>query len=272
MKRALYLSDKLDINIQIDGPSLLISIANKAPRRVPFGLLDRVYILGDFRISSEIICAFGQYNIPVLFFKDEKTPIGIMMSLENNSSLFNIRLIKALFDFERRILLNNWYKSMKRRCELILIKSYVPNLLDVFSSRGIQEEDVEVIIEHITQPLDRNYFAKIMSFLRAIHYDLVVSKVKNCNLDVHLGIKNSRIDFGLVKDICEITDTLIVSIVVDILRSKNGYDKLMTVSKVLTSEVRKTLIEKYESRRNYISFEIDIVIESLFRHLREISV
>lgn len=269
MKKSLYLGYEPELKIDIDGPSLLIRKSFYSPIRLPFRILERVYIRYDANIGLDLLFALLENNIPVVFISKEICGYFVL-PLRRSQSGFNERLKNALYFYEWRRQLVNWFVSSKRKNELIFIRRYAPLLFDLLAKRGYKKEDFDTIIKSLTSSISVEYYEKILRYLYTIHSSLVLAKIMEYGLDPQMGIVNRMKEFGLVNDISDITMPDLLSIIVDIVQSPKGMDTIKPDIGVITSGVMKYLTDKYESRRESIQFDIESTLGSLFEFLREI--
>lgn len=265
MKRTLYLvENKERIVVQRDGPSFLITLKNKAPRRVPVRLIDKVVVVGNIRLDSETITLCAEHQIPVLFIDKTNNEKAILLP-------YNHKLPKY-YKAQRVMLQSNetlrrYKKWIKTRITIARVET-LKALFKAFNiSYDIGEGNYEFIINKIRENKPGWSLIKdiVMNFIRAV----IAGRIIKAGLDLHLGLIHRRVNFGLVLDISLIFDP---EADFQTFKFYKSYSNEVLTNEELTPLGIKGIIDRFESRRQYIAATTEKIIDELFEIMRDVRI
>lgn len=270
MDRSLYLVDNENIEVTADGPSLWIQKPMKAGQRVPLRLINRVYVIGNIKISSEAMLALAEQNIPLIVSRHSGEDKAIMLP-------YNHRLPSHFK--EQRVILENainlfkyikWLKAYRMCLQLRLLKKYFPYLK---KSNVLGEGDYEVLLAKLI-PRNKCLTRVVKDVVSFLFKGLITVNLIKAGLDVHTGAYFRRVNFGFVLDLIYLLEAMVDEQVILFFKQPN-YSRFVQQCKervCLTSEGYRNIIHRFENKKSELSNQINKVIDDFFYLIRELEV
>ncbi len=262
MKKTLYLIEQGNrINLHADGPSFLITSRNKAARRIPVSAIDKVVIIGNIRIDADSITLCADNNIPVLFISQRNTEKAFILPYNHKLPRHykEQRIIIQSEDTQRRY--KNWIQTRRAMMQIEIFK-------EIFKKYSLPNEIGEGNYQFIINKISQSYSSWSMikdiieNFIRAI----ILGRILHAGLDPHFGIINKRFNFGLLLDF-----SLIFEPEADFQTIKFFKSHKVEIENFELSENNiKSIIDRFESRRQRISQQVETVIDELFEIIKDL--
>lgn len=262
MKRTLYLIEHGNrINLHADGPSLLITSSNRAARRIPVSAIDKVVIIGNIRLDADSITLCADNNIPVLFISQGNTEKAFILPYNHKLPRHykEQRIIIQSEDTQRRY--RKWIQTRKTIMQMQILR-------EIFKKFRLPDEIGEGNYQFIINKISQRYSTWSMikdiieNFIRAI----ILGRILNAGLDPHFGIIHRRVNFGLLLDF-----SLIFEPEADFQTIKYFQSNKVEIQNFQLSENNtKSIIDRFESRRQNISQQVETIIDELFEIMKDL--
>ncbi|WP_353683952.1 CRISPR-associated endonuclease Cas1 [Thermodesulfovibrio sp. 3907-1M] len=262
MQRTLYLIERGNrINLHADGPSLLITSRNKAARRIPVNAIDKVVVIGNIRIDADSITLCADNNIPLLFISQGNTEKAFILPYNHKLPRHykEQRIIIQSEDTQRRY--RKWIQTRKTMMQMQILR-------EIFKKFRLPDEIGEGNYQFIINKIGQRYATWSMikdiveNFIRAI----ILGRILNAGLDPHFGIINRRVNFGLLLDL-----SLIFEPEADLQTIKFFQSNSVKIENNELSESNiKSIIDRFESRRESIFQLAETVIDEFFEIMKDL--
>lgn len=236
---------------------------SKSPRRVPVRLVDKIIIIGNIRVSTDAIHLCAENQIPILFAAKDHTEKAILLP-------YNHKLPQHYK--EQRIILQS-SETLRRYKKWIYTRTTVARL-DVlkalFSGFNFPSEIGDGNYQFIINKFKSNkpYWDTVQDIVTNFIRAVLAGKIIKAGLDIHLGIIHRRVNFGLLLDLCIIFEPEADFQTVRFYKEDN-LEKMFYDGKLSETGI-KNIIDRFESRRQYISNTAETVIDELFEIIKDV--
>ena len=273
MEKTLYLNENREMRVVRDGPSLWITIGNRAGCRVPARLVSRVVITGNVRLDAGCITLFTENGIPVIFINRRGELLATALGIINPDLRLKERQTCLFANTVYRPRVLNWIKASRKNLQLSLIR-YLGYKKGIFSKKGFRERDFKEVISRYLPEDDRCVFI-VKGMVSGLLYELLTSIVIRADLDPHLGIIHRRYNMGLVRDLAYIMEAEVLRQTIQFFRLKK-WDFYFTrnsnnnAEKDLNPAGVRSVVMRFESHRDRLTNIADGLIDDIFNLMREL--
>lgn len=270
MEKTLYLNESTTLNVIRDGPSIVVKEDGKSGRRVPARMIQRVVIMGNIKLETDLITLFTQHNIPVTFL--DKRGNQVAVTLPYKQYLPEYHQAQKIFlesDYTTGRFMT-FLRAHRQRVQIDVLKRLLKRQIsDRYITVGLKEEEYQQVIDNIAS-LHRGEFRQIRNAISAIFLEMVISSLIASNLDPHIGVMHRRCDFGLALDICHMLDPETDIQSIQFFIGKKVSDSC--IQKGISSEDMRAVVVRFENRKEYLVSLIDHIIDGIFELIRELRI
>lgn len=227
MKKTLYLYNSNNYQLKIDGPSLLVSKFDKAPRRIPYQYLDFVYIDAKERVNPEVIKDFLRFQKPAVITGINKNDSLHLIPISESGYFNEIPQRIAVKREEVKKEFKMWMLQKKRQIQILAIKSFDKNLSKALVSHNFTHDEYLYYIMKFCNNEKHKFFNTRRKFTD-LFTGLINAKCINAQLNPEIGIINDKKRLGFVYDILTILDPVMDVLSAKMLNCRNYktfYDK-----------------------------------------------
>ncbi|MCX7770464.1 MAG: hypothetical protein N2202_05210 [Proteobacteria bacterium] len=255
MKKTLYLYKTQNYSLKRDGPSLLVSHNRRSPIRIPYELVDFVYINFPF--------AFVNKDILLDFAIMKKAVVVSMPGMKGTIHIIPYYDGGYFLDLAQRLTLKKevikkefhaFLMTKRKEIQALALKVIDRNLSIAFKQRNCNTVDYEYYIMNFCGKGRKRFFI-VKKCFRDLFFGLISSKCIEYELDPNEGIINDKQMMGFVKDLMSALDPI-----TDVLSLKffsYKQDCLWKGYKTLNERGFKLLTSIFEQRKPVITKVID---------------
>lgn len=220
MKKTLYINDTRNYQIKIDGPSLLVSRNNYAPRRIPYEYLDFVCIDYKVQPSQEMIKDFLRFKKPAVITNLYKNDSLHLLPI-SESGYFNE--IPQRLAVNRRIIRSAVHRFLiekKRIIQILAIKSFDRNLSKALKNHNYTNDEYFYYLMKFCRNEKKKFFNTRRKFTD-LFLGLINAKCIEQELNPEVGIINDKKRLGFAYDILMVIDPIMDVLTAKMLNYKN---------------------------------------------------
>lgn len=256
-----------------DGPSLWITMGNKAGRRVPARIINRVIITGNVKLDSGVITLFTGNGVPVTFLNRKGDIIGTALGVVNPDWRLKERQTMLFSNSLYRSRVLNWITAKRRNCQMQLLKDLACQDVKIFIAKGLREKDFKKALSGFI-PVDETVVRIVSGTVKGMAYELVTNCLLTSDLDPHLGVLYRRYNMGLVRDLCYIIEAEIARQTVQFFRLKRWDVYLESQNRewMLNPAGMRSIAMRFESHQKRVQEIIGCLIDDIFQLMRELAI
>lgn len=269
MTRTVYIYENNDLRIGLDGPAVLIERSNKAAQRIPFYIISKIYLVGSVNVTTELLIALADENIPVIVIKQNGEKKAILLPFNDKLPKFHRLQRIILEDYEKLNKYLDWVETYRHYFQLVVLRRVYSHFAKVNS---IGEGDYKIYIKRL-MPDDRDVWNIVSRPIGSFLLGLIYEHLIKAKLDVHIGGYFRRLNFGCLLDFFYILEPLQDEEAIMFFKQKdyfqyfdNDKEKLK-----LNNLGHRNITNRFENKRQQIETYIDKVIDDYFALLREFS-
>lgn len=267
MKRTLYLCEAKGLTVKVDGPSLWIEQKGVAGKRVPFQMIERVMIVGNIRLDTDVLSHLASENVPVTIFTKNGKGISILVSYDDSYPCYYHRqkiFYMSPFNEER---FKNIVRHWRRKTQVTALKRFSKNLYEEFRESKLKDSVFNRIIEFETF-FYKDRYRMVYKIIHGMFCQLIFSIVSHSGLDPSSGVINRRHPQGLVFDIAYMLEAEIHIQALQFFRSKT--EQIMITRMGITSEGMRDIALRFENRKRAIVRMINLIIDDIIEAIKEL--
>lgn len=260
MKKTLYLHDFKDYNLAIDGPSLLVSKKNKAPRRIPFHYLDFVYINYKVRIDKDIIKNLIRFQKPAVITNIYKNDSLHLIPVRESGYFNEIpqRIAVKREDKKKEVLM--WAKKRNRQLQIIAIKTFDRNLSKALATHNFTMDEYSYYLMQFCKNERKKFFNTRRKFTD-LFIGLINAKSIEAEINPELGIINDKKRLGFVYDILSVIDPVMDTLAAKMMICRNS--QTLYCNNWPNEKGFKTIIYLFEKGKPIFSKLISLFIDEI---------
>ncbi|MDD5007496.1 MAG: CRISPR-associated endonuclease Cas1 [Syntrophorhabdaceae bacterium] len=271
MDKTLYLSEKKQVDITRDGPSIWVREDGKAGRRIPARIVDKVIVFGNVKIATEIITLFADHNVPMVFINKKRGETAV--SMPHNNHLDNhYDEQKVILKTEENIgVYSAWMNNQRKEIQLDVMKRLSINVASCFRDSGFSEQDYQGFVMRTAWIHEKKWKA-VDNIINGLSLGMVLRKLIEAKLDPHLGVLHRRQNYGLAMDIRYIIDAEFDMQTIQFFKDNpDGKYFIRNVDGwLVTREGMLDVAKRYENRKQAIQELTGQIIDSLFVLIRRL--
>lgn len=247
--KTLYLTNSVDYNIMIDGPSLWVRPGKRAGFRIPLRSIDNAVINANENYDWKVISTLLFAKIPVLFYKTNSSLVVHSIPYLEDGYLYEIpqrvaKKNKAIFEE-----CYNWLLKEKKKTEMDILTTLLGNADD-----ALNENDFKSVIETYYGSSNiniksRKYIA-VKKFLSGILRQIIIRVCIENGIDPRVGIYHQNNKLGMVVDISFAMEAELDLIATNFFKLKQ--ELFWEQKNWLSNTGIKMLVTLYEKRKNKI--------------------
>jgi hypothetical protein len=263
MRKTLYLYNTKNYSFKRDGPSLLVSIRRKAPIRIPYELVDFVYLnFKDSFLDRNVLFDFATMKKPVVVsMPGSKGSLYIIPCYDggyflNTSQRLAIKKEVVRKDFQTYIM------DKRKKLQILALKVVDKNLSIAFKERNCNTIDYEYYILNFCGKSRKKLFI-VKRYLRDLFFGLITSRCLHYEIDPNEGIINEKKMMGFVRDIMSALDPITDVMAIKFLSYKQDF--LWCDYKTLNEKGVKLITLIFENRKPIITKFIDKLFSEVLK-------
>jgi CRISPR/Cas system-associated endonuclease Cas1 len=271
MDKTLYLTEKENVAITRDGPSIWVAGDGKAGRRIPARLIDKVIVFGNVKIEAEIITLFAGHNVPMVFINKKGGEAAVAMPRNDH--------VENHHDEQKVILANEenikaymaWMDDLRKLVRLDVLEKISKNVAAHYRDNGFCEQDYRGFIMRTSWIHEKKWRAAV-GVVNGLSLGLVLRCLTDARPGPHLGVLHRRQNYGLALDVRSIINAEFDLLTLQFLKDNpDGRSFVRTADRwLLTREGIRDIADRYENRKQTIRGLAEQVIDSLFSLIRRL--
>lgn len=249
----------------LDGPSIMVRVGQGVERRIPIRWLERVVVVGNMELESQLLSRLAAQGIPVLLVERESLKSAVVYKVNENGVQIKKRQHMVFRKAPLSEHVSNWMRSKRREMILKTIKKYSPRLVNLF----LQDGNIECKYQQLIKILKRNIpsWDTVIGLIRSMMFELLLTIIKKTNFDPHCGAINRGIDFGFVLDLLWIMEPEVDYQAVRFFRIPSRRNiKLLSKG---NQEFRE-IVHRFENRKKLVDKEVKFFLDELIDLMRRV--
>lgn len=269
MGRTLYLSENRNIRVNRDGPSVWVKADNGAGQRVPARLIGRVVIIGNVRLDSGAITLFADNDIPVVFLTRSGDEAAVALPYNHKLPTHYEEQKVFLETKENSLRYENWANTKRMVLQVNAMKRLLRSGSFKFKF-GFGEGNYQELLSSI-KPRSVDKWNAVASVINNLFRLLIIEHLMKADLDLHMGVIHRRHNFGLALDCCYIMGGESDMQAIQLFRcGDSGHFEKIAGNWALTESGMKSIIQRFENRKQAVNNMIAGIIDELFELMREL--
>jgi len=271
MDRTLYLTDKENVAITRDGPSIWVTGDGKAGRRIPARLVDKVIVFGNVKIEAEVITLFAGHNVPMVFINKKGGEAAVAMPRNDHVENHHDEQKVVLANEENIKAYMAWMDDRRKEVQLDVLERISKNVAAHYRDNGFCEQDYRSFVMRTSWIHEKKWRAAV-SVVNGLSLGLVLRCLTDARFDPHLGVLHRRQNYGLGLDVRSIIDPEFDLLTLQFLQDNlNGRSFVRTTEGwFVTREGMRDIAKRYENRKRAIRTLTEQIIDSLFSLIRRL--
>lgn len=269
MERTLYLSENRNIQVNRDGPSVLVKGDNGAGQRVPARLIGRVVIIGNVKLEAGAITLFTENDIPVVFLTRSGDEVAVALPYNHKLPTHYEEQKVFLETKENSLRYENWANTKRMVIQVNTLKRIMRSGSFNFKF-GFGEGNYQEFLSSF-KPRSVDKWNAVSGVINNLFRLLIIEHLINADLDLHTGVIHRRHNFGLALDLCYIMGGESDVQAIQLFKCGDaGHFEKAAGNWTLTDSGMKNIIQRFENRKRAVNNMIAGIIDEIFELMREL--
>jgi hypothetical protein len=267
MDKTVYFNEARGLEVLRDGPSVWVKQEGKSGRRIPVRLVGRAVIIGNVRLDAGIITLFADNDIPVIFMNRKGEEAAVTIPFNHHLPKHHEEQKIFLYSEKNTLAFKTWLFSQKRKLQINTIKRLSEAAAEKMLSSGFRDKDYRLFISRFISGKEDQYRV-VKGIVSNLIKEMVVESLIKADLEPHTGVLNRRHNFGLALDICQAVEPEADLQSIGFLKACHATPPDSQKWNISGDEI-KDIAQRFENKRRIVHETIEMIIDELFRLMRE---